>query len=446
LSITITNATTVTALFLDANQDADSDGVADWFELHYHGTLAQDPISDTDGDGFTLPMEFVRDSHPNLPDSINSGGISRRSSGILLALLDTNLVSYAIQSVPPGLFDSSDFVPNGSTQYLPAFVDGTGGYYLGEWLLNGQRIADELGRAVGGLPIVITNNSELVGKFFTETEDSDNDGVPDWFEWQYYGSLVNDAASDTDGDGFNLLVEFQRDFHPQLADVMSGGGISRRSSALFAADLSGFAYYIINSDPPGFADESAAVTVGTLITTPYFSGITNGMIFSHWNLNGVRQLDVFGHPLNQLSITVLSYTLATAVFYGADADSDLDGLPDWWEALYFGHPTNTNAGADNDGDGMANGAEFLAQTNPADPSSALRITLATLEPTGFSFAFPTVSGLVYQVQYKYDLTSTNAWETADEEIDGTGSLVQVIDEDSLTETQKFYRVRLKPAP
>ena len=54
-------------------------------------------------------------------------------------------------------------------------------------------------------------------------------------------------------------------------------------------------------------------------------------------------------------------------------DVDGDGLPDVWENAQFGTITNT-PGADTDGDGFANGSEYLAGTMANSSTSALRIT------------------------------------------------------------------------
>jgi hypothetical protein len=59
---------------------------------------------------------------------------------------------------------------------------------------------------------------------------------------------------------------------------------------------------------------------------------------------------------------------------GRSFDSDGDGLPDWWEKLYFNDPRAADPLADADGDGQSNHAEFLAGSNPLDANSAFRIT------------------------------------------------------------------------
>jgi hypothetical protein len=90
------------------------------------------------------------------------------------------------------------------------------------------------------------------------------------------------------------------------------------------------------------------------------------------------------------------------------ADSDGDGLPDAWETNYFG---NLNAGrlSDSDGDGQLDWQEFVAGTDPLDPSSALR-----LEPLTASDAplllFSAMSNHTYSLQYK-EPTGLTPWQT-----------------------------------
>jgi hypothetical protein len=50
-------------------------------------------------------------------------------------------------------------------------------------------------------------------------------------------------------------------------------------------------------------------------------------------------------------------------------DTDGDGLADWWEALYFGNRTNTDAEADSDYDGIKNRQEYVAETDPQNSHS-----------------------------------------------------------------------------
>ena len=91
-------------------------------------------------------------------------------------------------------------------------------------------------------------------------------------------------------------------------------------------------------------------------------------------------------------------------------DSDGDGIPDWWMMKYFGHPTglasdHSRAQDDFDGDGMTNFAEYLAGTDPTDPTSNLRMETLTWNPTaGVQVTWTSVSNHIYSLQRTGDLT------------------------------------------
>ena len=66
---------------------------------------------------------------------------------------------------------------------------------------------------------------------------------------------------------------------------------------------------------------------------------------------------------------VLGYpdTTASPIYLpGSEADSNTNGIPDWWEELYFGCADCVNALGDPDGDGLNNLWEFNLSANPLD--------------------------------------------------------------------------------
>ncbi|MCX8496814.1 MAG: S8 family serine peptidase [Akkermansiaceae bacterium] len=126
-------------------------------------------------------------------------------------------------------------------------------------------------------------------------------------------------------------------------------------------------------------------------------------------------------------------------------DTDNDGLPDWWEIDYFGNLTKTGT-QDSDGDRFNNLAEFLSGTSPTNPSSYLAIT-ESFRGTGaaanhFTIGFPSVQDTSYQILWSADLMN---WSTLGTTILGTGSLIEVVDQNALsTASKRFYR--LYPIP
>jgi len=68
----------------------------------------------------------------------------------------------------------------------------------------------------------------------------------------------------------------------------------------------------------------------------------------------------------------------TSNTYDPEGDDNANGIPNWWEMMYFGGTTNMDELVDGDGDGMNNGGEYVAGTDPTDGNDVLRIETVEL--------------------------------------------------------------------
>ena len=97
-------------------------------------------------------------------------------------------------------------------------------------------------------------------------------------------------------------------------------------------------------------------------------------------------------------LTLQASRLVQVTVYG-QTDSDGDGLPDNWERLYGLDPFSAvgvnGANGDPDGDGFTNLEEYIAGTNPRDPTSLLRIN--QISSGGQVIQWQSVPGKNYQV-------------------------------------------------
>lgn len=87
----------------------------------------------------------------------------------------------------------------------------------------------------------------------------------------------------------------------------------------------------------------------------------------------------------------------------ADPDDDNDGMPDSWENQWGLDPKANDANQDNDGDGQANYAEYVAGTTPTDPGSVFAVTELIVEAGESTLTWSSVPGKVYRVWHSYDL-------------------------------------------
>lgn len=107
-----------------------------------------------------------------------------------------------------------------------------------------------------------------------------------------------------------------------------------------------------------------------------------------------------------------------------EPDSNTNGLPDWWETMYYGGLTNLDPQADSDEDGASNEAEFVAGTHPVDNGSCFKIKGIIRSNQAVTVTCPTEIGHYYDLLSGVDLQG-QSWTNRALRVPGTGSFTNL---------------------
>src|ERR1035437_4146275 len=94
--------------------------------------------------------------------------------------------------------------------------------------------------------------------------------------------------------------------------------------------------------------------------------------------------------------TLLAVMITPGRTHARTIDRNSNGMSDIWELIYGG--SSLDPTGDADGDGVSNGLENVAGTNPFDSNSAPRISAITQSSTNFTVSMPSALGKQYQLQ------------------------------------------------
>jgi hypothetical protein len=133
------------------------------------------------------------------------------------------------------------------------------------------------------------------------------------------------------------------------------------------------------------------------------------------------------------------------------ADADADGLPDDWELSHAGNLNDLTASGDHDKDGSPDRDEFLAGTDPTDPSSLLRILAIAVNrlTSTVTLTWSSQPTRLYQILKCDELASASPWTSP------VPGLIQPSPGTSTTHSfvnalkdHEFYRIKavLPPGP
>jgi hypothetical protein len=181
---------------------------------------------------------------------------------------------------------------------------------------------------------------------------------------------------------------------------------------------------------------------------------TEGLLLNFDPTNGtVTYLPAHGfHGSDRFTFSVsdgiATSSLATMnIFVNPPTDTNSNGLPDNWETR-FGI---TDPTADKDGDGQNNLAEYLANTNPTNATSLLRVINANVQSNGaFGLSWSAIGGTRYRVQSSDTINGvfTDIQRPVADEMNngspGADSTQSFIDTPASTNGTRYYRVKVVP--
>ena len=369
LAVPITQENTLlVAHFSPKDLDTDTDGLPDWAELRYLGSLSGSGADDADLDGTPNRAELARGQSLQVSDQFHQGGLARSGSAKFSYHNPNVWVYYSIKSSPVGLIDQSGLVPTGTVITTSNEDAERQGYRLAYWTVDGVRQASANGYAPTRLQVALERDyMALVAHFIPKDLDSDSDGIPDWIEFRHFGDLNQTSTGDPDSDGFTLATEQQRGLSLNVADLTLEGGLARSASAkLQYLDPEKYKLYTLRSDPAGFFQQNQSLAPGAPVETPNEFGIRQSYSFAFWTLNGQRQAAPNGVARTRLQLTADQNLAVVGRYLRTSEDTDSDTLPDWWEQFYLGH-LGSSLLSDPDTDGVTVEAEYRRGQNPAVP-------------------------------------------------------------------------------
>jgi len=221
---------------------------------------------------------------------------------------------------------------------------------------------------------LVTGAWNALTLFMQTVVDTDADGMDDVWETAAFGGLSRDGTGDCDADGSSDLLEWQCGTDPAAASLTVA---------------------LVPPAQTEFGEGAGTVTCHLQISQAATTPVLVGLAFAGTATRGTDYTTTCGTEVvfspGQTSVAIPLMVIPDAVWDPAEtillaieavsgacpgspsqltltireADDDGDGMDDQWEVLHFGSAAAA-PGADADGDGLTNLAEFQMQSDPTE--------------------------------------------------------------------------------
>ena len=243
------------------------------------------------------------------------------------------------------------------------------GYHFAYWSVNGVRQAGMTGVSSSKVITEVNGTMEVVAHYIPSAEDSDSDGVMDWFEMYQFGSLSLGPSDDPDGDGFSNKREGELGQEATIYDQVEDGGISSRVSTellyynqdYIDAKISGMVAYDGIVDGPAIVwalDENDTVVAQQTLPNGYGSFEIQVPKLTSYDFKVFIDATGNGNPSGATPWKhYLDWNASAGGFNRLYVDRDLSGID------------FNLSDKDSDFDGFLNWHEHIAGTNQYDANS-----------------------------------------------------------------------------
>ena len=380
------------------------------------GELANAGVSTIVSDSARLPIDF---------------DISAGESGIVLDTALTNVTSSSVSDVEQSLLVPSLTSTNiSSDETCPNLTGSSNQCYADEWITwdfgtltaseqeqrdltaglfstgvdEGNILFSHLSVSDSSLPNQQLSLVRAIGVGVVHSvdsnHDSDDDGIPDWWEirWGYDRLNLLDGSTDDDGDGSDNLEEFQESTDPTLQDTDSDG-------ILDGPDINP-----LNATAPiANAGKDVVVTKNIVVTldgssshqSDYPTGGTNGLTFSWEQTDGIAVV-LDDSTLSNPSFTSPDVAVVEELIFSLTVSDGVNvSAPDAVKVTVSSElvdlPPVADAGPDQPGNGapiFPGDTVVLSGANSSDDVDSLdTLTFAWSETTSTGIVLPDITVL-----------------------------------------------------